>query len=68
MSEREMMYQLLDTVPDNKIGYVIGFIQGLMIGEYDEPNAETIAAMKELEDGGGECFDTLDDLWKSLEE
>lgn len=68
MSEREMMYQLLDTVPDNKIGYVIGFIQGLMIGEHDEPNAETIAAMKELEDGGGECFDTLDDLWKSLEE
>lgn len=67
MSEREKMYQLLDTVPDSKISYVIGYIQGLTAEEHDEPNAETIAAMQELENGG-ECFDTLDELWKSLEE
>lgn len=68
MSDRERMYQLLDTVPDSKIAYIIGYIQGLTVKEQDRPNAETIAAMQELEDGGGECFDTLDELWKSLEE
>lgn len=67
MSEREKMYQLLDSVPDNKIAYVIGFIQGLTITEENIPNEETIAAMKELENGGGESFDTLDELWASLE-
>lgn len=68
MSERERMYQLLDTVPDNKISYVIGYIQGLTVERQDVPNAETLAAMQELENGGGECFDTLDELWNSLEE
>ena len=68
MSEREQTYQLLDALPDNKIAYVIGYLQGLMAEEVCEPNAETIAAMHELENGGGECFDTLDELWKSLEE
>jgi hypothetical protein len=33
----------------------------------NEPNAETIAAMQELENGGGECFGTLDELWNNLE-
>lgn len=63
MSDRERMYQLLDTVPDNKIAYIIGYIQGLTIEESNEPNEETIAAMQDLKNGGGECFDTLDDLW-----
>lgn len=31
MSERERVYQLLDTVPDSKISYLIGYIQGLTI-------------------------------------
>lgn len=67
MSDREKAMELLDAVPDYKMGYVIAYLQGAVIGE-DEPNKETIAAMKELEDGGGECFNTLDELWKSLEE
>ncbi len=67
MSNREKAMELLDAVPDYKMGYVIAYLQGAVIGE-DEPNKETIAAMKELEDGGGECFNTLDELWKSLEE
>ena len=29
MSDREYAIHLLDTVPDNEIAYVIGFIQGL---------------------------------------
>lgn len=68
MSDREKVYQLLDTVPDSKVAYIIGYIQGLTVEEQSAPNKETLEAMKELEDGGGECFDTLDELWASLEE
>lgn len=67
MSDREKVYQLLDIVPDYKIGYVVAYLQGMTEGEGVKPNAETLTAMKELEDGGGECFDTLDELWASLE-
>lgn len=42
MSERERMYQLLDTVPDNKIAYIIGYIQGLITSEKDAPKTVTI--------------------------
>lgn len=68
MSDREKVYQLLDIVPDDKMAYIIGFIQGLTITEkIEKPNAETLAAMQELENGGGECFNTLEELWESLE-
>lgn len=68
MSDREKIYQLLDIVPDDKMAYIIGFIQGLTITEkIEKPNAETLAAMQELENGGGECFNTLEELWESLE-
>jgi len=36
MSDRERLLQLLDYVPDNKIPYVIGFIQGLLIVDMPE--------------------------------
>ena len=48
MSDREKVYQLLDVVPDYKIGYVVAYLQGMTEGEDIKPNAETIAAMKEL--------------------
>ena len=68
MSAREKAIQLLDAVPEFKIDCVVAYLQGIIAGsEREEPNAETIAAMQELESGGGECFDTLDELWKSLE-
>jgi len=67
MSERVKAIQLLNAVPDYKLGYVIAYLQGAVIGE-NEPNAKTLAAMQELENGNGECFDTLDELWNSLEE
>lgn len=72
MSERERLYQLLDTVPDTKIAYIIGYIQGLTVEEQAEPNAETLAAFAEVEEmrrtGNGQRFNNLDDLWASLEE
>ncbi len=69
MSERERAAQLLDAVPEFKIDCVIAYMQGIIAGAREEmPNSTTIAAMKELENGGGKCFNTLDDLWASLEE
>lgn len=50
MSEREKLYQLLDTVPDTKIAYVIGYVQGLTTEERDEPNEETLEAFAEVEE------------------
>ncbi len=44
------MYQLLDTVPDNKIAYIIGYIQGLTIESQEQPNTETLAAFAEVDE------------------
>lgn len=33
MNDRERIHQLLDIVPDNKIAYITGYMQGLMISE-----------------------------------
>lgn len=63
MSDREKIYHLLDVVPDYKAGYLVAYLQGITEGENAKPNKETLAAMKELENGGGECFNTLDELW-----
>ena len=41
MSEREKAIQLLNAVPDYKLGYVIAYLQGAVIGE-NEPNAKTL--------------------------
>lgn len=71
MSEREKMYQLLDSVPDNKIAYIIGYIQGLMIVDKEMPNKDTIAAFEEgdqmLVTGGGPKYADTDALFADLE-
>ncbi len=55
MSERERAIQLLNTIPDYKLDYIIAYLQGAAIGE-NRPNAETLASMQELENGGGTVF------------
>lgn len=73
MSDREKAVQLLDTVPDYKIGYVIAYLQGLTEDE-EVPNEETIEAMKEAEnmikDGTLQHFEgsTSDFLKMALED
>lgn len=67
MSNKERAIQLLDQIPESKMFYIIGILEGAAIPS-EIPNDETISSMQELENGGGECFDTLDELWKSLEE
>lgn len=52
MTTRELCYQLLEEVPDFKLGYVLSYLQGLTAGddEDDTPNQLTIEAMEEAED------------------
>lgn len=72
MSDREKIYQLLDVVPEYKIGYVVAYLQGLAEGEDVKPNKETLEAFAEVDEmkrnGSGKRFNNLDDLWASLEE
>lgn len=60
MSDRERVYQLLDTVPDYKIGYVVAYLQGITDGEDAKPNKETLEAFAEVAEmkrtGNGQHF------------
>ena len=56
MSNKERAIQLLDQIPESKMYYIIGILEGAAIPE-EKPNADTIAAMNELENGGGEVFE-----------
>lgn len=47
------------------MGYVVAYLHGMTDGE-EVPNAETLEAFAEIENGG-EVFNTPDELWKSLE-
>lgn len=69
MSDRERAIQLLDAVPDYKIGYVVAYLQGMTAGE--EPNSETLAAFAEgdrmLAEGTGQRYKSTKDLFADLE-
>ena len=71
MSDREKAIQLLNGIPDDKIAYIIGYIQGLA-AELEVPNEETLKAFAEVDEmkrtGSGQHFTNLNDLWKSLED
>lgn len=67
MSNKERAIELLDRIPESKMFYIIGILEGAAIPS-EIPNDETLSAIQELENGGGECFDTLDELWSDLEE
>lgn len=55
MSYKELAKSLIDQIPDSKMYYIVAYLQGAAIPE-ETPNAETIAAMEELESGGGIVF------------
>ena len=70
MSNKERAIQLLDQVPESKMYYVIGFLEGVAVPD-EIPNSETLAAFAEVDEmkktGAGQRFNNLDDLWASLE-
>lgn len=68
MSSRELAKNLIDQIPESKMYYVISYLQGAAIPD-EVPNAETIAAIEELETGGGTVFTgSTDDFFKQLME
>lgn len=70
MSNRERAMQLLNAVPDYKIGYVIAYLQGITAEEYELSN-ETIEAIKEadnmVKNGTGQRFEgSTEDFFNAL--
>lgn len=64
MSEREKAIQILNEIPDYKIGYIVTYLQGYLHGVTDGeeiPNAETLEVIREgdemLENGTGQRFE-----------
>ncbi len=55
MSNRELAKKLIDQIPESRMYYVISYLQGAAVPD-EIPNAETSAAIEELENGGGTLF------------
>lgn len=55
MSNRELAKSLIDQIPESRLFYVVAYLQGAAVPD-ETPNATTIAAMQELENGGGEVW------------
>ena len=55
MSNSELAKSLIDQIPESRMYYVISYLQGAAVPD-EIPNTETIAAIEELENGGGTLF------------
>lgn len=55
MSGREFAKSLIDQIPESRLFYVISYLQGAAVPD-ETPNADTLEAMMELENGGGQKF------------
>ena len=68
MSCKELTKKLIDQIPDSKMYYIVAYLQGAAVPE-EVPNAETIASIEELENGGGTLFKgSTEDLFAELME
>lgn len=66
MSNRELAKSLIDQIPESRMYYVISYLQGAAVPD-ETPNAETIASLEELENGGGTIFTgNTEDLFAEL--
>jgi hypothetical protein len=66
MSNRDIAKNLIDQIPESKLFYIIAYLQGAAVPE-KAPNAETLEAMAELENGGGHKFSgTTEQLFTEL--
>ena len=66
MSDRELAKSLIDKIPESRMYYVISYLQDEAVPD-EVPNATTIAAIEELESGGGERWTgSTADLWKHI--
>ncbi|MCD7980760.1 MAG: hypothetical protein LUF32_00320 [Clostridiales bacterium] len=55
MSNRELAKQLIDQIPESKLFYIVSYLQGAAVPD-ETPNAETLEAMAEVENGDGILF------------
>lgn len=55
MSNREFAKNLIDQVPESKLLYVVSYLQGVVLPD-ETPNADTLEAFAELDNGGGHRF------------
>ena len=68
MSNREFAKSLIDQIPESRLFYVISYLQGAAVPD-ETPNAETLAAFAELDNGGGHSFSgTTEELFAELME
>ena len=68
MSNREFAKTLIDQIPENRLFYVISYLQGAAVPD-ETPNAETLEAFTELDNGGGHPFNgTTEELFAELME
>lgn len=68
MSNREFAKTLIDQIPEGKLFYVISYLQGAAVPD-ETPNAETLEAFAELDNGGGHSFSgTTEQLFSELME
>jgi hypothetical protein len=68
MSNRDIAKSLIDQIPESKLFYIIAYLQGATVPD-ETPNAETLEAMVELENGGGHQFSgTTEQLFTELME
>ena len=59
---------MIDQIPDSRLYYVISYLQGAAVPD-ETPNAETLEAFAELENGGGHKFSgTTEQLFAELME
>ncbi len=68
MSNRDLAKSLIDQIPEGKLIYIIPYLQGAAIPD-EVPNAETLEAFDELQNGGGNRFTgSIEELFKELME
>ncbi|MCI7498464.1 MAG: hypothetical protein PUH30_03770 [Oscillospiraceae bacterium] len=68
MSNKEFAKTLIDQIPESKMFYIISFLQGAAVPD-ETPNAETLEAFAELDNGGGHSFSgTTEQLFSELME
>ncbi len=68
MSNRELAKNLIDQIPESKLFYIIAYLQGAAVPD-ETPNAETLEAFAELNNGGGTSYSgTTEGLFAELME
>ena len=62
---REVLYERVRRLADGNVGLVLEYIDDL---ENDEPNSETVVAMKDVLEGKNlsKAYDNADDMMKDL--